>query len=117
VRQQYRLPLEQYIQQSLSTTSKKIGVLTMNVTETYADANMRDHMKGIHRTPLGMATTHGRLHLTGSSEDNDSVEDVPSFARDVIRDPTRALQAQMTIKLPSAVHQNLQNTAMAHWEQ
>ena len=91
------------------------GVLTVTVTGTYADTNTRDHMKGILHTTMGMATTNVRLDFKGSSEDNDSVEDVPSFAQVVIRDPTGAIQAQMTIKLPSAVHQHLQKTAMSFW--
>jgi hypothetical protein len=75
------------------------GVLTVIVTETYPDINTRDYMKAILDTTMGVSSTNTHEDLTGSSADNDIAEYLPSFTQVVIRDPTNAIQAQMTVTI------------------
>ncbi|KAF3916805.1 hypothetical protein ABW20_dc0108762 [Dactylellina cionopaga] len=72
--------------------------LTVTMTSNYDSTNERDYMAALLAQTMATAETNSRQDLTGSSEDNDNVLDVPSFAQVVINDKNGNNQAQMTVQ-------------------
>ncbi|KAK6535578.1 hypothetical protein TWF694_002033 [Orbilia ellipsospora] len=76
--------------------------LTVTMTGNYDNTNERDYMAALLAQTMNSAETNARQDLTGSSEDNDNVLDLPSFAQVVINDKNGNNQAQMTVQFDVA---------------
>ncbi|KAF3910578.1 hypothetical protein ABW21_db0202720 [Orbilia brochopaga] len=73
--------------------------LTVQVSGNYDDTNQRDYMIAILRQAQESATTNARADLRGSSADDNSVRDVPSFVQVVINDRNGGNQAEMAVRM------------------
>ncbi|KAF3928574.1 hypothetical protein AA313_de0200970 [Arthrobotrys entomopaga] len=76
--------------------------LTVTMHGNYDNTNERDYMAALLAQTMSTAETNLRLDLTGSSEDDDRVLDLPSFAQVVINDKNGNNQAEMTVQFDVA---------------
>ncbi|RVX70635.1 hypothetical protein B0A52_05287 [Exophiala mesophila] len=81
----------------------KDGTFSVSMSGNYDNTDQRDYMRNLLAKAMNLATKNSRVDLCCSSENNNNIHDVPSFAQVVLNDNRGNNVAQMSASLKLTV--------------